>query len=476
MWLNAENNLSHFPEPRPGAGRRHAVVCVMMVPLPPIVLDLLLSVDIGLAVVLLLTIYIKATRRFSVFPSLLLLLTLVRLSLNVASTHDLILMRNGRVGVKPPVRHHGVVGRSSSAATSSSASSSSWFSSPFSSSSSTTVLSHPGGHGAFHPGRHAWPQIISTADLNARHHRREGSQKPPPVNRLPAKQTSTARCRRCNSRSATRSRGPPSPASASPASSSASFAQPRCRHGGSDHHLTVGEGLVTAIPAAGVDVGRSHHDVRHLSRTSAQSPCGCWLARSPSASAGRCRRARFGLARAHSGAAAGSRTFCWCGDGRGGVPCRTDPAAEPVGRDSRAAAALIPLAAAAGKGAQCRRRSIRWRRWRSGHALVSLVGHEAGGTLLPAAFARSHARSLPKPAFVVASDARVPTTCSFRRVPSAGAESRGVEGRRRGEAVRRPPAGDPSGRRRRISLSDGVQTRAEPAFGLPATLDSARAS
>lgn len=75
-----------------------AVVLLMIVPLPPIVLDLLLSVDIGLAVVLLLTvIYIRQPVEFSVFPSLLLLLTLIRLSLNVASTR-LILM-NGQDGV-----------------------------------------------------------------------------------------------------------------------------------------------------------------------------------------------------------------------------------------------------------------------------------------------------------------------------------------------------------------------------------------
>ena len=69
-----------------------AVVLLMIVPLPPLVLDLLLSVDIGLAVVLLLTtIYVRTPTEFSVFPSLLLLLTLIRLSLNVASTR-LVLM------------------------------------------------------------------------------------------------------------------------------------------------------------------------------------------------------------------------------------------------------------------------------------------------------------------------------------------------------------------------------------------------
>src|ERR671921_480590 len=71
------------------------VVLLMIVPLPPILLDLLLSIDIGLAVVLLLTaIYVKTPVEFSVFPSLLLLLTLLRLSLNVASTR-LVLMHGG---------------------------------------------------------------------------------------------------------------------------------------------------------------------------------------------------------------------------------------------------------------------------------------------------------------------------------------------------------------------------------------------
>src|ERR1044072_895131 len=76
-----------------------AVVLLMIVPLPPILLDLLLSVDIGLAVVLLLTaIYVRTPVEFLVFPSLLLLLTLIRLSLNVASTR-LVLM-HGQDGVE----------------------------------------------------------------------------------------------------------------------------------------------------------------------------------------------------------------------------------------------------------------------------------------------------------------------------------------------------------------------------------------
>jgi len=99
-----------------------AVVLLMVVPLPPLLLDLLLSIDIGLAVVLLLTVvYVKNPVEFSVFPSLLLLLTLLRLSLNVAATR-LILTAS-----------------SWSAATTWWASSSSSCSSPSSSSSSTTA-------------------------------------------------------------------------------------------------------------------------------------------------------------------------------------------------------------------------------------------------------------------------------------------------------------------------------------------------
>ncbi len=75
-----------------------SVVLLMIVPLPPLLLDLLLSVSIALSVVLLLTVvYIKQAVEFNVFPSLLLLLTLIRLSLNVAATR-LILM-HGADGV-----------------------------------------------------------------------------------------------------------------------------------------------------------------------------------------------------------------------------------------------------------------------------------------------------------------------------------------------------------------------------------------
>ncbi|BCS33528.1 flagellar biosynthesis protein FlhA [Luteitalea sp. TBR-22] len=71
------------------------VLALMVLPLPPVLMDLLLSVDIALSVVLLLTaVYVKDPIEFSVFPSLLLLLTLLRLSLNVASTRLILLHGN----------------------------------------------------------------------------------------------------------------------------------------------------------------------------------------------------------------------------------------------------------------------------------------------------------------------------------------------------------------------------------------------
>jgi len=68
------------------------VLLIMMVPLPTWLLDLLLAANITIGVLILLTsIYVLKPLDFSVFPSLLLLTTLFRLALNVASTR-LILM------------------------------------------------------------------------------------------------------------------------------------------------------------------------------------------------------------------------------------------------------------------------------------------------------------------------------------------------------------------------------------------------
>ncbi len=63
------------------------ILGVMVIPLPTYVLDFFLTLNISLALlVLMLTIYITAPLELSVFPGLLLVMTLFRLSLNVAST------------------------------------------------------------------------------------------------------------------------------------------------------------------------------------------------------------------------------------------------------------------------------------------------------------------------------------------------------------------------------------------------------
>ncbi|MBK9189295.1 MAG: flagellar biosynthesis protein FlhA [Phycisphaerales bacterium] len=64
-----------------------SMLVVLLVPLPPMVMDLLIATNISLAIIILLTtIYMDHPLDFSVFPSLLLATTLFRLVLNVAST------------------------------------------------------------------------------------------------------------------------------------------------------------------------------------------------------------------------------------------------------------------------------------------------------------------------------------------------------------------------------------------------------
>lgn len=73
------------------------ILTVMIVPIPPIVLDLLLSMNIAASIaILLMTMAVLKPLDFSVFPSILLIATLARLSLNVASTRLILL--NGNQG------------------------------------------------------------------------------------------------------------------------------------------------------------------------------------------------------------------------------------------------------------------------------------------------------------------------------------------------------------------------------------------
>jgi len=73
------------------------IVSLLIVPLPALLLDALLALSLGLSVVVLLvTISTREPTEFSVFPSLLLLLTLLRLGLNVSSTR--LILSEGTAG------------------------------------------------------------------------------------------------------------------------------------------------------------------------------------------------------------------------------------------------------------------------------------------------------------------------------------------------------------------------------------------
>jgi len=74
------------------AGMVLVILAIMIIPVPTWLLDGLLVLDLALALVILLgTIYIAQPLRFNVFPTLLLLATLYRLSLNVAATRTILL-------------------------------------------------------------------------------------------------------------------------------------------------------------------------------------------------------------------------------------------------------------------------------------------------------------------------------------------------------------------------------------------------
>ena len=69
-----------------------AILLMMIIPLPPIVLDLFLTMSITIALlILILSLYTVKATDFSIFPSLLLVTTMFRLSLNVASTRLILL-------------------------------------------------------------------------------------------------------------------------------------------------------------------------------------------------------------------------------------------------------------------------------------------------------------------------------------------------------------------------------------------------
>jgi flagellar biosynthesis protein FlhA len=72
-------------------------ILLLILPVPPVLLDMLLTVSIGLSLLTLLVIlYLRTPAEFTGFPTLLLFITLFRLALNVASTRLILL--NGYAG------------------------------------------------------------------------------------------------------------------------------------------------------------------------------------------------------------------------------------------------------------------------------------------------------------------------------------------------------------------------------------------
>ncbi len=68
------------------------ILAMMLVPLPPLALDLMFSFNIAISlVVLIVASYTRRTLDFASFPSVLLVTTLLRLALNVASTRAVLL-------------------------------------------------------------------------------------------------------------------------------------------------------------------------------------------------------------------------------------------------------------------------------------------------------------------------------------------------------------------------------------------------
>ncbi|WP_454727251.1 MULTISPECIES: flagellar biosynthesis protein FlhA [Cupriavidus] len=99
--MNALISLFNLPGARAGGGQMKAmagplliimILGMMILPLPPFVLDLLFTFNIALSImVLLVGMYTQKALDFAAFPSVLLFSTLLRLSLNVASTRVVLL-------------------------------------------------------------------------------------------------------------------------------------------------------------------------------------------------------------------------------------------------------------------------------------------------------------------------------------------------------------------------------------------------
>lgn len=94
IWTNIQIDSSNIM----AAGGVLAILLIMIMPLPAIAMDMLLAFNMSISLlVLLLSLYIVKPLDFPIFPSLLLLTTLFRLSLNIATTR--LILIHGHEGI-----------------------------------------------------------------------------------------------------------------------------------------------------------------------------------------------------------------------------------------------------------------------------------------------------------------------------------------------------------------------------------------
>ena len=73
------------------------VIAIIILPMPGFLLDLLLTLNLSISImVLVLTLFTKSVLEFSIFPSLLLVMTMFRLGLNISSTR--LILSEGTAG------------------------------------------------------------------------------------------------------------------------------------------------------------------------------------------------------------------------------------------------------------------------------------------------------------------------------------------------------------------------------------------
>src|SRR3954466_11102160 len=74
-----------------------SILAMMILPLPPVLLDVLFTFNIALSLVIVMAVFqVRRPLEFAIFPTVLLLVTLLRLALNVASTR--VVLMHGHEG------------------------------------------------------------------------------------------------------------------------------------------------------------------------------------------------------------------------------------------------------------------------------------------------------------------------------------------------------------------------------------------